>query len=105
MIVPVWHSRQSSALEAEVERIRGALAQAGVRVAVDARRCWPGVRFGAAERQGVPLRIEVRGVWGERVCAVQPLMHSASAQPSMYLQSTGCALCLGSSTLPPLQWP
>ena len=60
VIVPVWWGRDRAGLEAEAQRLRGVLEAAGVRAAVDARRTRPGVRFGAADRVGAPLRIEVR---------------------------------------------
>ena len=43
--------------------MRRLLADAGIRAVVDSRRTRPGVRFGAADRCGAALRIEVRG-WG-----------------------------------------
>jgi prolyl-tRNA synthetase len=49
----------SKLLAAEAERIRAALAEAGVRVAVDGRRLKPAARFRASEQLGVPLRLEL----------------------------------------------
>lgn len=70
MLVPIytWRRCDRRALAAEVDRIRGALEAAGVRVAVDKRRGGPGVRFGGAELRGVPLRIEVRRERTQKCC-------------------------------------
>lgn len=46
------------ALNSEAERIRAVLEKAGLRAAVDSRSCVPGVKFGASERRGIPLRIQ-----------------------------------------------
>lgn len=60
VITPVLtRSCNRQGLADEAERVRAALAAAGVRVAVDNRRLKPAVRFRASEQLGAPLRIEI----------------------------------------------
>lgn len=74
-IVPCWYggAAAKAALLEEAERLRRVLAAAGIRATVDARRTRPGVRFGAADRAGVPLRLELgaRDV-AARTCTLVP---------------------------------
>lgn len=66
VIVPMWFgsSKSKVVLAEEAERLRRLLADAGIRAIVDGRRTRPGVRFGAADRCGATVRIEVRAAWG-----------------------------------------
>lgn len=84
VIVPMWFgsSKSKAALAEEAERVRRLLADAGVRAVVDSRRTRPGVRFGAADRCGAALRIEI----GARdaaahTCTLVPRRASDATEP------------------------
>ena len=103
-------SKSKAALAEEAERVRRLLADAGVRAVVDSRRTRPGVRFGAADRCGAALRIEVRGWAGPGTLrqygstASCTVMHQASwpsARPGTMLIF---ATWPTSSFLPPTDW-
>ncbi|PRW58782.1 proline--tRNA chloroplastic mitochondrial [Chlorella sorokiniana] len=84
VIVPMWFgsSKSKAALAEEAERVRRLLADAGVRAVVDGRRTRPGVRFGAADRCGAALRIEIgaRDV-ASHTCTLVPRRASDATDP------------------------
>jgi prolyl-tRNA synthetase len=63
VIVPIYRSDDAAAkqsVQAEVDRLRSALADQGVRVRVDDREGMsPGWKFNEWEQKGVPLRVEL----------------------------------------------
>lgn len=59
VIVPIVSKKSGDAVAAEAERVRAALAGAGVRVKLDDRDDRPGSKFYDWEIKGVPLRLEI----------------------------------------------
>ncbi len=61
VIVPILSKKNAEEVNAEAEKVRDALSEAGIRVKLDDRDDRPGSKFYDWEIKGVPLRLELGG--------------------------------------------